>query len=69
MLRLLASRGYAKAQKILEKPSDRERSDNNLPHPRSRAVKSFTFAQVVGGNSSKMLPRPRVEKTAGITQE
>jgi hypothetical protein len=69
MLRLLASRGYAKAQKILKKLSGTERSENNLPLPRSRAAKSFRFAQGVGGNSSKMLPRARVEKTVGITQE
>jgi len=35
MLKLLASRGYPKAQKILEKLSGRERSENNLPLQRS----------------------------------
>jgi hypothetical protein len=69
LLKLLASRGYPKAQKILEKLSGRERSDNNLPHPRARAAKSFRFAQGVGGNSSHMLPRARLLKVEIITQK
>jgi len=69
LLKLLASRGCPKAQKILEKLSGGERSENNLPLPRSRAAKSFRFGQGIGGNSSKMLPLARVEKTVGITQK
>jgi hypothetical protein len=40
-LRILASRGYAKAQKILEKLSDRQESKNNLPAYAAPAAKSF----------------------------
>jgi hypothetical protein len=69
LLKLLASRGCPKAQKILEKLSGGERSENNLPLPGSRAAKSSRFGQGIGGNSSKMLPLARVEKTVGITQK
>lgn len=41
LLKLLASRGYGKAQKILEKLSGAEKSKNNLPVLGSRAAKSF----------------------------
>ncbi len=41
MLRLLASRGYEKAQKILEKLSGAEKSRNNLPIAHAHDAKSF----------------------------
>lgn len=67
LLKLFASRGYPKAQKILEKLCGGERSENNLPLSRSRAAKSFRFAQGVGGNSSKTRPRARAAKVEIIT--
>jgi hypothetical protein len=63
MLRLLASRGYAKAQKILGKLTGGEGSKNNLPLRQARAAKSYRFEQGVGGNSSKAVPRVTIVET------
>jgi hypothetical protein len=69
MLRLLASRGYGKAQKILEKLSGTEKSKNNLPVLGSRAAKSFRSHRRVAGNSAKTVPRVRLERIEGMSEK
>jgi len=61
ILKLMASQGYAKAQKILETLSRTEKSKNNLPVSGCFAAKSFRSRGQVAGNSSKTVPRTNIE--------
>ena len=68
MLRLLASRGHGKAQKILEKLSGAEKSKSNLPVLPPRAAKSFRSHRRVAGNSAKTFPRVSFVKIEGLSE-
>jgi hypothetical protein len=53
MLRVLASRGDRRAQKLLDKLNSAKKSQNNLPLTSTRTCNSFRRAKTVGGNSAK----------------
>jgi hypothetical protein len=61
LLRLLASRGVAKAKKLLDRENGAEKSKNNLPLQSSRAAKSFRSQMGVGGNSAKTRPHIQIK--------
>jgi len=63
MLRLLASRGDARAQKLLDKLSSAKESKDNLPLPSARTHKSFRRAERAAGNSAKTVA-PRCPQNA-----
>jgi len=64
LLRLSASAGDGRAQRILEKLSSTEKSKNNLPVPRSLIAKSFRSHGEVAGNSAKTVLLATVENQA-----
>ena len=66
VLRALARKGHPGAQEILEKWLFlAQESENNLPLSKRHASKSFGCVEGVAGNSSKMLPRVRIEIIGG----
>lgn len=63
LLRMCASRGNPQAREILQRYFQRSAKDrtSNLPPLHPRAGRSFRCVEGAAGDSSKMLPRARIE--------